>query len=84
MNGIFKGKTYGAVTIGERGQLVIPAQLRKALHIKSGDQMMVFAKPDKKIINLMPEKYFSQFLEKASKIISRLESRSLKKTKDDL
>ena len=81
MNGIFKGKTYGAVTIGERGQLVIPAQLRKALHLKSGDQMMVFAKPGKKVINLMPEKDFSQFLEKASKIISRLES---SKTKDDL
>ena len=81
MSSIFKGKTYGAVTIGERGQLVIPAQLRKALHIKSGDQMMVFAKPDKKVINLMPEKDFSQFLEKASKIISRLESG---KTKDDL
>ena len=81
MSSIFKGKTYGAVTIGERGQLVIPAQLRKALHIKSGDQMMVFAKPDKKVINLMPEKDFSQFLEKASKIISRLES---SKTKDGL
>jgi len=81
MSSIFKGKTYGAVTIGERGQLVIPAQLRKALHIKSGDQMMVFAKPDKKVINLMPEKDFSQFLEKASKIISRSER---SKTKDDL
>jgi len=79
MNGIFKGKTYGAVTIGERGQLVIPVELRKALHIKSGDQLMVFAKPDKKVINLMPEKDFSEFLEKASKIISRLESRIPKK-----
>ena len=79
MSSIFKGKTYGAVTIGERGQLVIPAQLRKALHIKSGDQMMVFAKPDKKVINLMPEKDFSEFLEKASKIISRVESRGSKK-----
>ena len=79
MNSIFKGKAYGAVTIGERGQLVIPAQLRKALHIKSGDQLMVFAKPDKRVINLMPEKDFSQFLEKASKIISRLENRVPKK-----
>jgi len=79
MNGIFKGKTYGAVTIGERGQLVIPAQLRKALHIKSGDQLMVFAKPDKKIINLMPEKDFSQFLERAAKLISRLENKVHKK-----
>ena len=51
MNAFFKGRVYGPVTIGERGQLVIPAELRKALHIKSGDQLMVFAKPDKGIIN---------------------------------
>ena len=75
MNGMFKGKTYGPVTVGERGQLVIPAQLRKSLNIKSGDQLMVFAKADKKIITLMPLKDFSQFLEKASKLISKLESK---------
>ena len=75
MHGIFKGKTYGAVTLGDRGQVVIPAELRKALHIQSGDQLMVFAKPDKKVINLMPSKDFSQFLERAAKVISRLERR---------
>ena len=56
MNGIFKGKAYGTATIGERGQLVIPSGLRKALGIKPGDQLMVFAKLDKRIIHLMPEK----------------------------
>lgn len=75
MNGIFKGKAYGAVTVGERGQLVIPAELRRALNINSGDQLMVFAKPDKKVINLMPAKDFSRFLEQAAKIISKLESK---------
>jgi AbrB family looped-hinge helix DNA binding protein len=79
MNAIFKGKAYGAVTVGERGQLVIPAELRRALKIKSGDQLMVFAKVDKKIINLMPEKYFSEFLKKAAKLISKLESKVHKK-----
>ncbi|MFH0771041.1 MAG: AbrB/MazE/SpoVT family DNA-binding domain-containing protein [Candidatus Omnitrophota bacterium] len=73
MHGIFKGKVYGAVTVGERGQLVIPAELRKALNIKSGDQLMVFAKLDKKVISLMPAKDFSRFLERASKAISKLE-----------
>jgi AbrB family looped-hinge helix DNA binding protein len=34
---IFKGKVYGSVTIGERGQLVIPAELRKELKLKTGD-----------------------------------------------
>ena len=75
MQAIFKGKAYGAVTVGERGQLVIPAQLRKALNIKSGDQLMVFAKFDKKVISLMPSKDFVQFLQRAEKIIAKLESR---------
>ena len=72
MSTIFTGKTYGSVTIGERGQLVIPAELRKALKIKSGDQLMVFAKPDRKVISLMPSRDFSVFLLQAEKIISKL------------
>jgi AbrB family looped-hinge helix DNA binding protein len=52
---------------------VIPAQLRKVLKIKSGDQLMVFAKLDKRVISLMPSKDFSQFLERAEKVIARLE-----------
>jgi AbrB family looped-hinge helix DNA binding protein len=75
MQSIFKGKVYGAITVGERGQIVIPAELRKALNIKPADQLMVFAKLDKKVISLMPAKDFSRFLEQAAKIISKLESR---------
>ena len=79
MQAIFKGKAYGPVTVGERGQFVIPAELRKALGIKSGDQLMVFAKLDKKVISLMPSKDFSQFLERAAKLIWKLESKVPKK-----
>jgi AbrB family looped-hinge helix DNA binding protein len=79
MNGIFKGRTYGPATVGERGQLVIPAGLRKALRIKSGDQLMVFAKLDKKIISLIPAKDFSRFLERAARLISKLENKVHKK-----
>ncbi len=75
MQAIFKGKAYGPVTLGERGQLVIPAELRKALNIKPGGQLMVFAKLDKKVISLMPIEDFNKFLEKAAKLISRLESK---------
>jgi AbrB family looped-hinge helix DNA binding protein len=79
MTSFFKGKAYGSVTVGERGQLVIPAELRKELGIKSGDQLMVFAHLDKKVINLMPIKDFSHFLDKASKMIEKLESKMPKK-----
>jgi AbrB family looped-hinge helix DNA binding protein len=79
MNGFLKSKTYGAVTVGERGQLVIPAALRKALKINSGDQLMVFSKLDKKVISLMPSKDFSEFLERAERVISQLEKKVPKK-----
>ncbi len=79
MHAIFKGKLYGTVTLGERGQFVIPAQLREALRIKSGDQLMVFAKPDKGIVNIMPSKDFTRFLEMASRAISKLETKVAKK-----
>jgi len=79
MNAIFKGKVYGAVTVGERGQLVIPAELRKAISIKSGDQLMVFANLDKKLISLMPSKDFTKFLDRAAKVISRFEKKVIKK-----
>ena len=75
MSAIFKSKAYGTATLGERGQIVIPAGLRRDLNIKSGDQLMVFAKLDKRVISIMPEKDFSKFLEKASKIISKLENK---------
>jgi AbrB family looped-hinge helix DNA binding protein len=32
------------VTLGERGQVVIPAALRESLHLKAGDKLMVFSK----------------------------------------
>ena len=75
MNGFFKGKVDGAATVGERGQLVIPASLRKDLDIKAGDRLMIFAKIDRKMISMMREKDFSEFLQKASKVISKLESK---------
>jgi len=79
MNGIFRGKAYGAVTVGERGQLVIPAELRKSLGIKSGDKLMIFAKIDKRIINIMREEDFSKFLHKAARLIEKLEDKVAKK-----
>lgn len=79
MNAIFKGKIYGAVTVGERGQLVIPADLRKEFNIKSGDKLMVFAKTDRRVIHLMREEDFTSFLHRASRIISKLENQVHKK-----
>ncbi|MCL2735992.1 MAG: AbrB/MazE/SpoVT family DNA-binding domain-containing protein [Propionibacteriaceae bacterium] len=37
------GKIYGAATVGERGQISLPAEARRELGIEAGDKVMVFA-----------------------------------------
>jgi len=36
---------YGAVTVGERGQIVVPAEARKHYSLKPGDKLLVFRHP---------------------------------------
>lgn len=36
---------YGSVTVGERGQVVIPAEARNELGIKPGDKLLVMKHP---------------------------------------
>ena len=35
----------GSVTVGERGQVVIPAEARKLCGVESGDKLLVFRQP---------------------------------------
>ena len=34
-------KFYGAVTVSERGQIVVPAEARKDFNIKAGDKLLI-------------------------------------------
>lgn len=36
------GRVYGAATVGERGQVALPAEARRELGIDPGDKLMVF------------------------------------------
>lgn len=45
---------YGSATIGERGQIVIPAEARKKLGINKGDKLLIFAHPFKEGIMIFP------------------------------
>jgi AbrB family looped-hinge helix DNA binding protein len=42
MTEIAKGKfLYGTVTVGERGQIVLPIEARRHFNIKAGDKLML-------------------------------------------
>ena len=40
-------KFHGSVSVGDRGQIVIPVDVRDALNIKPGDKLLIFNAPAK-------------------------------------
>lgn len=39
-----KDMPYGVTSVGERGQVVIPAEIRAEMNLKKGDKLLVFSK----------------------------------------
>ena len=56
-----KDKVYGVTTVGTKGQVVIPAEARKELGIKPGDQLLVTGKFGK-VLGLMKAEELSEFV----------------------
>ncbi len=60
---------YGTTTLGEKGQVVVPAEARKAMGLKSGDKLLVFGM-GKSMVALAK---FEQLEHIAEKLSNRLE-----------
>ncbi len=59
---------YGTVTVGERGQVVVPAQARADLDINPGDKLLVFGHPQQiglMIVNVANVAPIMTFMEQA-------------------
>ncbi len=59
---------YGTVTVGERGQIVVPAQARADLDIDPGDKLLVFGHPHQlglMIVNVTNVGQIMMFMEQA-------------------
>lgn len=75
-------KFYGLVTVGSRGQVVIPKNARKLLKIKAGDKLIVTSgHPGRKMINFVPTDDFAQILSHFEKHISTLKAEISKEGK---
>lgn len=64
---------YGSVTVGERGQVVIPAEARADLNIRPGDKLLIMRHPH--IDGLMVTKLeaFREFLDEFNTGFRRVE-----------
>lgn len=59
----------GAVTVGERGQVVIPAVAREQMDLEPGDKLLAFAHPTKQMVCLCK----LTMIERMKAFLSRLE-----------
>jgi AbrB family looped-hinge helix DNA binding protein len=54
---------FGTVTVGERGQIVIPAEARRAYEIETGDKLLVMGHPQKHGVLLCKVDSIREFME---------------------
>ncbi|HZO90539.1 MAG TPA: AbrB/MazE/SpoVT family DNA-binding domain-containing protein [Chthonomonadaceae bacterium] len=61
---------YGSVTVGERGQIVIPAEARKEIGILPGDKLLIWKHPSEEGLMLFKIESVREFM---SRMLESLE-----------
>jgi len=76
-------RVYGTVTVGTKGQVVIPMKVRRTRKIEPGDKLIVMSGPPGRaeIISFIPVRNISQFLQHFEEGISALKKELYRKGK---
>lgn len=79
-----KGKYFfGSVTVGERGQIVIPKKAREVFRIEPGDQLLMFG-DEEKGIGIVPNHALQEIMKLVTgSLFSEKEHKKNKKEKKD-
>src|SRR5215217_3168913 len=64
---------FGSVTIGERGQVVIPVEARKRFNLEPGDRLLVMGDPSKRSIMLCQIDTLREFMNSFQEGLARAE-----------
>ncbi|MFH0856036.1 MAG: AbrB/MazE/SpoVT family DNA-binding domain-containing protein [Candidatus Omnitrophota bacterium] len=74
-------KFFGKVPVGTKGQIVIPAEARKAMKIKPGDSVIVISGPphQDKMVSIVPEEEFNKFLKLFEEHVNSMKRELFKK-----
>ena len=75
-------KFYGATTIGERGQIVVPAEARKDLNLAPSTKVMVFGGPIGEGLLIVKADSVAKMVAHANQMLSGVEE-LLKSNTDD-
>lgn len=67
-------EVYGAVKVGERGQVVIPVSARENLGIKAGDALLVISTPHREGLAMIKVEAVRKMIGKMNLGLSQVES----------
>ena len=67
-------KFYGSTTIGERGQIVIPAEARKDFQMTQSSKLLFFGNEQGGALMIMKAEQITEFLAKASEMLKGIEN----------
>ena len=66
-------KFYGSVTVGERGQVAIPAEARRDLEITPTTKLLAFGGPEKRAIILIKAESMTEFIANITSMLANFE-----------
>lgn len=78
-------KLFGTATVGTKGQIVIPADAREELGIKTGDRLYVIGSPKAGAVTFIREEQLEGFIERLNvhmETFKNFQSQKNKKTKE--
>jgi len=67
-------KFYGAVVVGERGQIVIPAEARRDMQITPGERLIILGSPQENMLMITKVGPILQLMSRVRERMSQLES----------
>jgi AbrB family looped-hinge helix DNA binding protein len=80
---ISKSKCYGSATIGERGQVVIPAEARHELGLEPGEKLLVFGRRAQGIVLMVKADRVADLITKTSEWLGQLKESVERETPDE-
>lgn len=75
-------KLFGTATVGTKGQIVIPADAREELGIKTGDRLYVIGSPQAGAVTFIREEQLEGFIERLNINLQTFQTLKNKKTKE--
>lgn len=64
---------YGSVTVGERGQVAIPAEARREHDINPGGKLLAFSGPEGKALVFIKAEFVTEIISGVTQMVSQVE-----------